>query len=83
MNGKIDTKGMLEIERSGKYKEQDCPFHYDNHGFEKGCGDWCSQFGEPKKDIETVQGQNQFSDTSLEICHGKTLYFNEFKDERE
>jgi len=69
MNGKINYNGMLEIERTSYYKTHKCPFS----PAEFNCGDWCPQFSEPVP--ENWQ-------TKIEICHGKTLYFDEFKDER-
>lgn len=71
MNGKIDKQGRLFIERSSSfYKIQGCPLNPSGNDW---CGNWCPQFSEPVKENRQ---------TKIEICHGKTLDFNEFKDER-
>lgn len=69
MKGKIDKDGLLEIERGGKIKSAKCPFDFSAR-----CGDWCAKFGEP---LSHVTGRKM-----IEICHGQTLYFDEFEDER-
>ncbi len=77
MKGKIDEQGFLKIYRRdanpGHYQIQRCPFTTDLHL----CGDWCPHFGTPHI------RRGEFIFTSLSICHGKTLIFDELEDERE
>ena len=40
MKAKIDTKGLLHIERKGKWRVQHCPFEAGSDH----CGDWCPLF---------------------------------------
>ncbi len=70
MNGKIDEKGDLWIERAGKMRGQGCPY---SNGLSM-CGDWCSLFGEPE--MVTDDGP-----TELALCH-QVWYFTNFTDER-
>lgn len=74
MKGKIDKGGFLYIERAGEYVKQFCPFSAGSYD----CCHWCALFGEP--DITDPNG-NQYNIITLELCK-KTLYFNEFTDER-
>lgn len=79
MKGKIDNNGWLWIERGSKEKLQECPFM--QRAFEVNdiaiapCGDWCPLFGEPKLEID---GKSAI----IEICDGKTLFLDQFADER-
>ena len=73
MKGKIDTDGILFIERKQKndepfYSDQLCPFGRGN------CGDWCPLFGEPER---SFAGRG----VKLQLCH-RTLEFEELEDER-
>jgi len=78
IKGKINKNGVLEIERSGRFKKQDClrsaAWINDNLGCSF-CGDNCSLFGEPG--IEKFFTGRIF----LKLCE-KTWYFDEFEDER-
>ena len=82
MKGKIDKGGSLL--KGLKY--QYCPFDRE----ERSCGDWCPHFGEPMSgekfspSTSTVMNLNVEPNglTRLDICHGKILMFDEFKDER-
>jgi hypothetical protein len=69
MNGKIDANGFLRIERGGKLKTQHCPLCSDD----RHCGDRCPLFGEP-----TAVKDNKI----LPLCGAKTLYFDDFTDDR-
>jgi len=81
MKGKIDSNGWLRIERSGKEKLQECPFtqktfQVNNLTIREPCGDLCPLFGEPRKaQIGTS--------IMVELCNERTLFFDEFTDERE
>lgn len=53
----------------------------------KSCGHRCSHFEEPtlEKDSEFINGKWVYGDktyTELILCHGKTLTFDKFTDER-
>lgn len=79
MQAKIDKNGMLNINRAGTMKIQDCPMttavHNDGVKLKwEPCGDWCPLFGEPVEDCD--------GDTILILCKGVNC-FKEFKDERE
>ena len=76
MKGKIDKYGNLYIERGDKMKSQSCPFKEkrERDYFEK-CNDKCPLFGEPKLEID---GKSAI----IEICDGKTLFLDQFTDER-
>lgn len=91
MNGKILENGCLVIERPGPEKTANCPNHYDDDGTQLACGDWCVQFGEPKEERKFIPGHPllfrpmQIKKTGrivLEICHSKTLIFDNFEDGR-
>ena len=74
MKGKIDDNGTLSIERAGRMKEMECALIR-----ERWCSDNCPHFGEPYKDDG---GQITIGNSKLDICHGKTLLFDSFTDER-
>lgn len=76
MNGKINERGILEIERAGTYKEMYCP--YDTEGTR--CGDWCPLFGEPLVDRRVSEHAEIFI-FGLDLCK-RTLYFANFEDKR-
>jgi hypothetical protein len=67
MNGRLNGKGHLLIERGGKFKVQSCPFDSEDD-----CGDWCPLFGEP---VRNARG------ATIETCK-KDLYFKTFSDDR-
>lgn len=76
MKGMINEAGVLHIERkrdnnclSGSLIPARCPFDRTE------CGDWCPLFGEPQSHSD---GSGEVA-----ICQGRTLYFDEFTDERE
>jgi len=70
MNGKIDVRGWLKIQREGgRYLDQYCPFA-NNINIQANCGEWCPLFGE----IE-------INNNLLPICGGKELIFDEFSRE--
>ena len=74
MNGSIDSTGHLFIERAGINMEQLC---FEQRKYT--CGDWCPQFGEPEREDELFgEGRQHF----LNICQQKTLWFEEFTDNR-
>lgn len=70
MEGKIDSKGFLYINRTEDMKGQVCPVitDYPEHP-QQYCGDWCPLFGEPHAG-------------TLLICQGRKLIFQRFTDER-
>lgn len=71
-NGKIDKTGKLWIERAGKMKPQDCPYHPEQ-GVVR-CGDWCPMFGEPNR-------MEHSGRIHVEVCR-RLLVFDTFEDER-
>lgn len=97
MKGKIDSQGFLKIYRGdadpGLYNIQYCPFanmslEIDNTlHFPTPCGQWCPHFGDPEEQfpvINVVNGETLTSNSDkmiLNICHGKTLIFEEFEVE--
>ena len=74
MKGKIDEHGFLHIYRKNDYKIQCCPFDMKIGSI---CGDWCPLFSEPEK---IRNGLKEY--WKIDICNGKSLIFEEFKDER-
>lgn len=71
MNGKIDKDGFLHIERAGRMKRQECPFHEklcNRDGFIP-CGDWCPLFVPDAKE------------KIIAFCKG-CVYFDTLTDER-
>jgi len=74
MKGKIDEQGFLYIYRKNDYKIQCCPFDVKIGSI---CGDWCPLFSEPEK---IRNGLKEY--WKIDICNGKSLIFEEFKDER-
>ena len=68
MNGSLDHGGYLSVGRRGVVVKLFCP--WASVGPNE-CGEWCPHFGPLIK-----RGDGW----TLEICHGKTLYFKEFKD---
>jgi hypothetical protein len=85
MKGKIQGNGNLEIYRKRVAKDMLCPYSGCNQIF---CSDDCPQFGEPEaqvKGISSYGGPPTFEETGiikLQICQGRTLYFDELIDER-
>ena len=81
MKGRINKQGYLEIERS-ELKIQVCPF-----GDLDCCSDICPHFGEPKEYVKDQWfgpiPKDAKKGIQLELCHNKTLYFDELTDERE
>ena len=71
MDGKITSSGNLEIKRAGAFVACYCPFMFESAE----CGHWCPKFGE-------ISYSSQYEDNRLEICHGQTLNFDTFTDER-
>lgn len=83
MKGKIDSDGMLRIYRGDAnpdhYQHQYCPFNNTTTGEHDNliptqCGCWCPLFGEPEKTNNELL-------TNIELCHGKTLVFDDFIDD--
>lgn len=74
MKGKIDTEGMLSIERKDKTKRQWCP--YDSSEYTSRCGDYCPLFGEPYLCVD-VTGK-----IAIQLCRRRIL-FDELEDQRE
>jgi hypothetical protein len=85
MKGKITKQGWLQIERAGKFIDQECPFVNSSADGTK-CGQWCPHFGEPENEeyvsndfktnkqiVETI--------TTLGTCRWK-LFFKSLIDER-
>jgi len=81
VKGKIDEFGRLFIYRKDKYKMQCCPYINSSKFFTPNmsirCGDWCPLFSEPKR---IRNGLKEY--WKIDICNGKSLIFEEFKDER-
>lgn len=75
MNGKINKRGLLEIERAGTMKQQACPYV----PVPCECGDWCPLFSEPDT-YSTGQAGDEL--TEIDIC-SSILSFDQFSDERE
>lgn len=83
MNGKIDKDGNLHIERVGVMKLTECvgPSQAWNFDHRSGywieetriCGDRCPQF----------QGPFRRAENRIDICWGKTVFFDHLTDERE
>lgn len=88
MEGKIDSKGWLQIQRPSGVKGQFCPVYGDSLH----CGDWCPLFGEPisQRIGEPAMishgvahgGYGFTGKTELQICQNRTLVFDKFTDER-
>lgn len=86
VKGKINKNGVLEIERAGKFKPQDCRksiFTTGNGGDCFSCGDECSLFGEPETETawNEMKSDQKTGRIFVELCE-KTWYFDEFEDER-
>jgi len=78
VKGKIDKAGILFIERGKRMAVQNCPFK------ECRCGDWCPLFSEPRQvALDTLYQSDKKVEAILIICHGRTLVFDHFTDERE
>lgn len=80
MKGKINNDGTLEKCIYEHWCEMRCPFtcvsDIDTRGgYQQNCGYWCPLFGEPQSHSD---GSGEVA-----ICQGRTLYFEEFHDERE
>lgn len=88
MKGRISKSHQLFIKRSNEtlgqfcpYSPQDCP-----------CGDWCPHFSEPRSINDHDHNKNNInygrllkineSAVVIDICNGKTLYFDTLTDER-
>lgn len=83
MDGKIDAKGVLQINRAGTMKMQGCP--YGDFGFGV-CCDECPLFGEPEPEyspeVDDDDGMHERTGgVLLTLCH-KTLVFDSLVDER-
>ena len=91
MKGRIDSEGYLHRDGKNLY----CPFTpLTRKGQDVRCGDWCSHFGMTTKYIDRIEIfldnsprliETRLEDngkTSIEICHGKLLIFDDFTDER-
>jgi len=76
MNGKIDLDGILYIDRAGRSVVQMCKFMSGDTS--DCCAHDCPHFGEPYKRNITRGG----TVTTLNICQGNILEFENFKDER-
>jgi len=78
LSGKINQGGVLEIQRAGEFNIQECRFNgiaiVNENPISCSCGDDCPHFGEPKK--------NGLHGINLQICQGRILQFDAFKDER-
>jgi hypothetical protein len=94
MKGKINSQGFLQIYRGDAnpkhYQPQICPFRSNaiaNQMFEQKytafCGQWCPHFGEPfNLDYYTPEGEKRVDEKiTLDLCHGKTLIFEELEVE--
>jgi len=80
MNGKIDARGWLHIERAGSMKAQECPIFGDARNVDSvRCGDWCPLFGEPEKQETSFP---EGCHTTILLCHERELTFDTFTDER-
>jgi hypothetical protein len=90
MEGKINSKGQLQILRAASFEEQFCPFApLDNNGKVRPCGDRCPLLGSPQMAVRNIIEKGQVIDseicpdeTMLNICQNRTLYFDKFTDER-
>jgi len=78
MNGKIDAKGWIHIERGGVMKDCFCPYGAASSGVTR-CGDWCPLFGEPEKQETSFP---EGCHTTILLCHERELTFDTFTDER-
>ena len=83
MKIKIDKEGYLFLERGGKMKEQQCPYH----GCGRGCGDWCPLFDRDLKhdDIKDFDGiLDMVGKKIFPLCNGTILVCRpeDFTDER-
>jgi hypothetical protein len=89
MKGKIKSDGTLRLYRPSWSKDAMCPFATDfqDSANYPTCGDWCPLFGEPvvEKTGYAIPGggidYRHDGKFKLELCK-KTLYFDEFIDER-
>ena len=80
MNGKIDEKGRLCIERAGQMVGQNCPNRTDKDF----CGDWCPLFSEPAPTEEYDSENDIFKKTektAIYLCQNQ-LVLDNFTDER-
>lgn len=77
-NGELG--GFLVVDRPQGTRSQYCHFQEGNVR----CGDWCPLFGEPyHATLYYYEGTPVLSTaTSIKICHGKTITFEGFTDER-
>ena len=84
MKGKIDKNGALFIARCGEMKAQFCMHVLRANDMGCTCNDKCPQFGEPTsgKAIGELSKTEISIPIELQICNNRTLYFNEFTDER-
>ena len=67
--GRINKNGNLVISRGNTERDQYCMFACEGSP----CGDHCPLFGDPKHGNGT---------STLAICHGRLLVFDDLKDER-
>lgn len=90
MNGRIDSRGWLHIERAGKYVTMECrPGGQDGGDGFVYCTHHCPLFGEPKMTHKMIGvddlGMPKWEEghgATVEICQGRTLDFSTFTDER-
>jgi len=83
MNGKIDAQGCLWIERGGVWVQQMCHYSTDDVGARFACAHDCPLFGEPKEPSLCVYVKDQWKEgIAIDICQGRTLFFEQFTDER-
>lgn len=83
MKGKIDKYGDLSIYRgqSRGFIGCKCPLSFETAEYiHSTCGDWCPLFGEP---VQYKIDKPSPIKWVLDLCHDKTLYFEELIDERE
>lgn len=76
MRGIITKDGILKIQRKSNWKEQHCPY-VKNDAYDTRCGDWCPLLEEPAY-------INRGFEHQFRLCAcNRTLWFDEFMDERE
>lgn len=83
MNGMIDEKGFLLIERGDIMKAQICPMTRTD-GCARVCGDWCPLFGDPEPELHRYNDLDgkPTGKTLLSLCH-TTLTLYKLYDYRE
>lgn len=82
MNGKINRKGWLSIQRKSEFKDMSCiNVMALDEADDRMCGDWCPHFGEPEP--SKFHEQDVTPVTYLSICQSKIILFESLTDERE